>query len=408
MNIQHCKFTLRKSTYTQYAKLLKPVFNHLTFPTPNVIADAGAVSQMIESLQQQGITRPVIITDQVFSALPVFQILTDALISAGLNYKVFNDVQPDPDFLLIDKGIAVCIEHRFDSVIAIGGGSSIDAAKVINCCAFNGYQSRSTVGMFKVKCKGAYFVAIPTTAGTGSETTIVSVVTDEKTHQKKQVISMKIVPDLAILDPKFMIGLPASITAATGMDALTHAIESYLSLYSTPKLDEMNLATIRDIFEFLPQCYGDGASSLTNRLEMAKASHNAGVAFTQTSVGWVHAIAHQLGAFYNMPHGLANAVVLPHVLEFYAPVAFKRMAEIATALGVTEGGELDRANVLVDKVKALCNTLNIRPKADMIQLKDLQQLSANVINETYTNPYPVPRYFSSQIELERLIYSIFR
>ncbi|MCL1060196.1 iron-containing alcohol dehydrogenase [Shewanella gelidimarina] len=407
MSIQHCAFTFKKYVFIGYAKLMKPVFNYLSFPTPKVIANHHAVLDMMEQIQERGVKRPIIITDSVFSTLPAFQFLTEALDDASINYAVFDGVEPDPDFALIEKGIEACKQHRFDAVIAIGGGSSIDAAKVINTCAWNNYEPRKTVGMFKIKNHGAYFVAIPTTAGTGSETTVVSVVTDEIDHQKKQVISMKIVPDLAVLDPRLMVGLPPAITAATGMDALTHAMESYLSLYSTPQLDEMNLNTIRDILTYLPQCFGDEATSLECRLKMAQASHNAGVTFTQTSVGWVHGIAHQLGALYNMPHGLANALVLPYVLKFYIPSATKRLAEMAEALNITDGSELEKANKLVGKVIELCESLNIRPKPNMIKLSDLSIMSKNIINEVYVSPYPVPRYFNSQIELEDFIYTIF-
>lgn len=408
MRTQQYQFTVKKRFFSGYAKLMKPVFQHLTFPTPTIIANNHAVLDMVGQLQQQGINRPVIITDSLFSTLPAFQLLIDALNIASIDYAIFDGVEPDPDFVIIEKGITACKKHNFDAVIAIGGGSSIDAAKVINTCAWNHYEPRHTVGMFKIKRKGAYFVAIPTTAGTGSETTVVSVVTDEQDHQKKQVVSMQIVPDLAVLDPRLMVGLPPAITAATGMDALTHAMESYLSLFSSPALDKINLATIRDIFTYLPQCYGAGAASLTCRLKMAQASHNAGITFTQTSVGWVHGIAHQLGAFYKMPHGLANALVLPHVLNFYVPSATKRLAEMAEALDITAGSDLDKAYKLVERVTSLCQTLNIKIKPNMIQRSDLPAMSKNIIKEAYSSPYPVPRYFDSQHQLEDFIATIFK
>ncbi|WP_017221809.1 iron-containing alcohol dehydrogenase [Moritella dasanensis] len=408
MSISTCHFTVKKQVFIGYAKLMKPIFNRLQFPTPEVIANNQALADMVEQLQLKGIKRPMIITDNVFSTLPAFQLLLDVFELTDIEYSVFDEVVPDPDFLVIDKGINACKAHNFDAVIAIGGGSSIDAAKVINTCAFNDVKARKVVGMFKIKHKGAYFVAIPTTSGTGSETTIVSVMTDENDHQKKPVVSMKIVPDMAVLDPRLMVGLPPHITAATGMDALTHAMESYLSLYSTPELDKLNLITIRDIFSYLPACYGDQSGSLEHRLKMAEASHNAGVSFTQTSVGWVHGIAHQLGAFYKMPHGLANALVLPHVLKFYVPAATKRMAEMADAIGITQGSDLQKANQLVDRVSALCIELNIEVKPGMIKFMDLKVMSKNIINEAYMSPYPVPRYFESQHALEGFIYTIFK
>ncbi|BDY04699.1 iron-containing alcohol dehydrogenase [Ferrimonas sp. YFM] len=396
-------FALRQTLYRGWAALAKPVYRILPIASPEVFSGSQALAEGIAELTKQGIKRPVVITDTAFVGLPVFQRLLDAMNEAKLDYSVFSDIVPDPDFSVIERGIEHCRNHEFDGVIAIGGGSSIDATKVINPCARHNIDPRSVPGMLKLRKRGHYFMAIPTTAGTGSEATAAAVITDEQTHQKKVVISLTVVPELAVLDPSLMMGLPPGITAATGMDALTHAMESYLSRYATAKTDALNLESMARIFDHLPRAFHDGANDEEARRQMAIASHNAGVAFTRTSVGWVHAIAHQLGAFYGVPHGLANAMVLPHVLAFYLPFAETRMAEMARHLGLKGDTDADLALALVDAVHNLCGQLEIQPLLSMVKEEDIEQITRNVIDEAYRSPYPVPGYFSSYGELEAFI-----
>lgn len=396
-------FALRQTLYKGWAALAKPVYRVLPIASPQVISGNQALAEGIAELSKQGIKRPVVITDTAFVGLPVFQRLLDAMNEAKLDYSVFSDIVPDPDFSIIERGIEHCRNHDFDGVIAIGGGSSIDATKVINPCARHDIDPRRVPGMLKLRKRGHYFMAIPTTAGTGSEATAAAVITDELTHQKKVVISLTVVPELAVLDPSLMMGLPPGITAATGMDALTHAMESYLSRYATPKTDALNLESMARIFDHLPRAFHDGANDEEARRQMAIASHNAGVAFTRTSVGWVHAIAHQLGALYGVPHGLANAMILPHVLGFYLPFAQPRMAQMARHIGLQGASDAGLALALVDAVHNLCHQLEIQPLLSMVKEEDIGLITRNVIDEVYRSPYPVPGYFRSYGELEAFI-----
>ncbi|WP_169307018.1 iron-containing alcohol dehydrogenase [Ferrimonas sediminicola] len=396
-------FALRQTLYRGWAALAKPVYRTLPIATPCVVSGEGALSQGVAELVKQGIRRPVVITDTAFVDLQVFQQLLQALEAAALEYSVFSEIVPDPDFSIIERGIIHCRNHQFDGVIAIGGGSSIDATKVINPCARHNIDPRTVPGMLKLRKRGHYFMAIPTTAGTGSEATAAAVITDEHSHQKRVVISLTVVPELAVLDPSLMMGLPPAITAATGMDALTHAMESYLSRYATAKTDALNLESMARIFDHLPRAFHDGANDKEARRQMAIASHNAGVTFTRTSVGWVHAIAHQLGALYGVPHGLANAMVLPHVLAFYLPHAESRMAQMARHLGLHGSDDASLALALVEAVHKLCDQLEIRPLLTMVKEEDIPQMARNIINEAYRSPYPVPGYFGSYAELEAFI-----
>ncbi|SDJ45248.1 Alcohol dehydrogenase, class IV [Ferrimonas sediminum] len=396
-------FALRQRLYRLWAAIARPIFRSLPIATPEVLSGDQSLDSAIARLAESGYRRPVVITDNVFVTLPVFGRLIDALERYQLTYSVFSDIVPDPDFTLIEAGISHCRQHQFDSVIAIGGGSSIDATKVINGCAHNQINPRKIVGLLKLRKKGAFFVAIPTTAGTGSEATAAAVITDEQSHQKKVVVSLSVVPDLAVLDASLMMGLPPAITAATGMDALTHAMESYLSRFATAETDAMNLASIKRIFTYLPRAFSQGQHDVEARQEMALASHQAGVTFTRTSVGWVHAIAHQLGARYGVPHGLANAMVLPHVLAFYLPFASARMAQMADAIGIEGDSDQHKAEALVNAVTELCQTLAITPELTMLKEADLESMSDNIISETYRSPYPVPGYFDSQGQLQQFL-----
>ena len=322
------------------------------------------------------------------------QQLIDFLVAENMNYCVFDDVIPDPVVSLIDEGVRQYIQQNCDSVIALGGGSVMDCAKAIAACVVKGKKIHSLAGLFRVRQSLPPFIAIPTTAGTGSEATLVAVVTDPVKKQKFTVIDPCLVPKYAIIDPSLMIGLPPKITAETGIDALTHAIESYIGLHSTPETKKYCLDAISRIFQYLPRAYENGEDTEA-RNEMSIASYYAGVAFTRTSIGYVHAIAHQLGGYYHIPHGLANAVLLPHVLLFSFDKAYVKYAEIAYSVGIANSS--DTVNVaaekLIDAVNSLNSTLNIPQKFTEINFDDIPLLATRAVKEAYCD-YPVPQLMS--------------
>ena len=389
-----------------YHALASTAFPRMPVPVPNVLNGDNSLDTLAEHLKSKGIQRPVIFTDSFFCTLPSFQLLIDALEKRDIDYKVFNEIQPDPSYAIVEKGIAACHEHNYDCAIAIGGGSSIDGTKMINGCAKHNLDPRKIthglMSMLQLRRKGAYFVAIPTTAGTGSEATTVTVVTDEKTNQKNALVSYGIVPDLAVFDSRLTMALPPHITAATGMDALTHAMESFMSTYATKQTDEMNLKSIQRIFEFLPRAYKNGTEDDEARSEMALASFEAGKAFSKTLLGWAHGISHQLGAFYKVPHGLGCAIALPHVLQFAQPKAAHRLAIIADALGLKGTTQSEKAQAVVDAVFELNQTLGIDSQFNMLEEKHVSQIARNVIKEG-NMAYPSHRNFDSYAHLESFL-----
>ena len=312
--------------------------------------------------------------------------VTAAVTDAGIDTAVYDGVTPDPTFTQVEEGLAAYRNQRCDGVLAIGGGSPIDAAKVIAAAATNGHNPRKLAGKFRVRKPPAPLFAVPTTAGTGSEVTVAAVISDEDTHLKKFVLDPKILPSMAALDPTLMTGLPAPITAATGMDALTHAIESYISKAANPQTKGYATTSVRLVFEHLRTAVSD-PENIDARTGMALASYYGGLAFTRTSVGYVHAIAHNLGAKYGTPHGLANALALPHVLEFSEAAARERLAELGALIDV------DGSTAFIAAVRELAADIGIPTTLDTLRPEDIDDLADLALAEAFLD-YPVPRYMS--------------
>jgi alcohol dehydrogenase class IV len=279
----------------------------------------------------------------------------------------------------------------------------MDAAKVIAAMATNRVPLEKLEGPMKVRKLPAPFFAIPTTAGTGSEVTLAAVLSDPDTHAKKFFIDPKLLPLMTALDPSLMTGLPPHITAATGMDALTHAVESFLSRTSNEKTEVYARTSIRLVFDHLHSAYSEG-HVIESRKAMALASYYGGLAFTRTSVGYVHAIAHTFGAFYGTPHGLANAIALPHVLEFSKDTARGRLAAMAELIGLEGGSEAERADRFIAAVRDLMAKLDISEKLDALRAEDIPSIARQALGEAHLN-YPVPRYMS-QSQCEALLQQI--
>jgi alcohol dehydrogenase class IV len=320
--------------------------------------------------------------------------LTAALSAGGTAYAVFDAITPDAPIPLIEKGIAFYRKQGCDAIVAFGGGSPMDAAKAIALAVANNKHPRQLAGYFRGLRAPVPIYAVPTTAGTGSEVTVAAVVSDPKTSRKLVIADTRLVPQMAALDPLLMTGLPPAVTAATGMDALTHAVEAFVGHWATAYTDRMALAAVGMIYDNLPVAYRKG-KDLVAREKMALAATYAGLAFTRANVGYVHAIAHQLGGRYHTPHGLANAIMLPHVLRFLAPSITKRLAILAVRAKVGREGE--RAPVLakkfLDSVEALNRQLGIPRQLDALREEDIPALAKAACWEADTN-YPVPRYMS--------------
>jgi len=370
---------------------------------PMTLLGAGSSKDLCTAIAQAGAKKILIVTDAMLVKLGLVEQVTRCLDASGVAWCIYDGVEPDPTSEQVAAGLAVLRRERCDSILAVGGGSPMDAAKVIAAAATNDKPLHKLEGLMKVRRAPLPLYAIPTTAGTGSEVTIAAVVSDPVTHAKKFFVDPKLLPLMTALDPSLMIGLPPPITAATGMDALTHAIESYLSKTSTDQTERWASAAIRLIFANLPKAYSEG-TDVEARSAMALASYYAGLAFTRTSVGYVHAIAHQLGAHYRTPHGLANATVLPHVLEFSMGPAQKRMADMARMIGLDGSGDAALAKAFLEAVRQLARDVGIPPTLAALKAGDISAIARDALAEAHMN-YPVPRYMETH-DCEQLVYQL--
>ena len=377
-----------------YITGLKAVSYLLNIPKPTVFMSKGASIRLCESVSQFGLNKVLIVTDGMLYKLGVLDGILAALDKQGMSYSLFTEVEPDPTFKVVEAGLGQYRAENCDSVMAIGGGSSIDAAKVIALAATNEVEPTALVGILKGRKPSAPFFAIPTTAGTGSEATIGAVISDPVTHKKELIIDTKTVPLVAALDPDLMKGLPAPITAATGLDALTHLIEAYLSGMANDETDYYARSGIQMVFENLPIAYKRGANTKA-REKMALASYYGGLTINVAGLGYVHAFAHQIGAMYRIPHGESNAKVLPYVLAFNKVACAGRMAEIARFLDLAEEGdsELVLAEKFISAVTNLIRSLGIEPTVSELTPKDFTPIIRAAFKEA-NSTYAVPKYMS--------------
>jgi alcohol dehydrogenase len=371
------------------------VTRFLPIPQPALLVGPGSSGRLGQAIAGFGHAKILIVTDAIIAKLGLLKDLTDALDAGGVKYVVFDEITPDAPIPLVERGIAFYRRNRCDAIVAFGGGSSMDASKAIAVSIANpGKSLRSLAGYFKGLRSPVPVYAVPTTAGTGSEVTVAAVVSDPERQSKLVIVDTRIVPRMAALDPNLMTGLPPHITAATGMDALTHAVESFLGQWATPYTDGLALTAVGLIFENLRTAYSDG-KNLEAREKMALASTYAGMAFTRANVGYVHAIAHQFGGRYHTPHGLANAIMLPHVLKFSAPAVTPRLAKLAVRarLGVAHESDKVLAQRFLDAVVELNRDLGIPEHLEALREADIPALAKAACHEAHTG-YPVPRYMT--------------
>lgn len=369
----------------------------LPIPQPTMMVGPGSSARLGQAINDFGHTKVLIVTDPLVAKLGLMAPMLQALKAGGTDYVVFDEITPDAPIALIEKGVAVFKKNACDAIVAFGGGSAIDAAKAIGLAAANHKHPAQLVGYFKGRRAPAPIYAVPTTAGTGSEVTVAAVISDPDTHRKLVIADTRIVPRMAALDPSLMVGLPPDITAATGMDALTHAVEAYIGHWGTAFTDRMALSAVSMIFENLPVAHVNG-QDLAAREKMALASNYAGQAFTRANVGYVHAIAHQLGGLYHTPHGLANAIMLPAVLRFLSPAIQPKLAVLAlrAKVGKKTDTEAVLAQKFLDAVDAMNTRLGIPGTLAALREADIPALARAACREADAN-YPVPLYMTQAI-----------
>ena len=373
------------------------LLRYVPIPQPTLLVGPGSSERLGQAIAGFGHQRLLIVTDRIVAGLGLLRPLSEALTAGGSRFVVFDEITPDAPVPLIEKGLAVFRAHDCDAIVAFGGGSAMDAAKAIAIAANNPKPIRQLAGYFKGLRAPVKIYAVPTTAGTGSEVTVAAVIADPEAGKKLVIVDLRVVPEMAALDPSLMTGLPPPITAATGIDALTHAIEAFVGNWATPYSDSMALSAVGLIFENLRTAYSDG-KNLEARENMALAATYAGFAFTRANVGYVHAIAHQFGGRYHTPHGLANAIMLPKVLKFSLPAITDRLALLAVRAKV--GRKNESAAALARKFIAAVEQLNadlaIPTTLDALQEGDIPDLARAACWEAHTG-YPVPRYMTQEI-----------
>jgi alcohol dehydrogenase class IV len=375
----------------------------LPFPTPQLITGVGSVKKLAKQIKIDGVEHVLVVTDKVLMGLKLLEGLFKSLEANDIKYTVYDEVQPNPTIDSIEAGLKIYNSSGCDGIVAFGGGSPMDCAKVIGARVVNPDSTvQSMRGTFRLWKSLPPLYAIPTTAGTGSETTLAAVVTDSKTHEKYSISSLPLVPKYAVLDPELMAGLPPHITSTTGMDALTHAVEAYIGLNGNSFTDKNAEDATRLIFKNLEKAYKNG-SDLTARKNMSLASFYAGTAFTRAYVGYVHAIAHNLGGMYGVPHGLANAVILPYVLDFCKKEAEEKLAKLAVVGGIGKDSDSQEelADKFINKIKKMNKNMGIPTFIKELKKEDIPLLAKRALYEAHPE-YPVPRIMTDQ-ECEDLI-----
>ena len=359
-------------------------------PSVNMIG-SGCLDQAAKTLKQQGLRQALIVTDKVLNNIGVVAQVQQLLAAQQIESCVYDGTHPNPTTLNVKQGLALLQEHQCDCVISLGGGSPHDCAKGIALLATNCGDIKDYEGVDRSAKPQLPMIAINTTAGTASEMTRFCIITDEARHIKMAIVDKHVTPLLSVNDPHLMAGMPKGLTAATGMDALTHAIEAYVSSAANPITDACALKAVTMIAESLRDAVADG-SNMQARENMAYAQFLAGMAFNNASLGYVHAMAHQLGGFYDLPHGVCNAVLLPHVQEFNASVCASRLKDIAAAMGldVSYLNDQQGAAACIAAIRLLAQDVGIPAGLRDLQVKeqDLDTLATNALKDAcgFTNP----------------------
>lgn len=362
----------------------------LGYRMPEYIEGPGSISQLPQFMKEKGASKTLVVTDGNLLKLGLLDKMLASLKAAGFEYVVFSDIAPNPTSDNVEAGYKVYLDNACHCLVAFGGGAPMDCAKAIAARVVHPKKTVAQLqGILKVHRKIPLFFAIPTTSGTGSETTVAAVITDSATRHKASINDPAILPKYAILDPELTVGLPPFVTATTGMDALCHAVEAYTNhTYNTPLENKLAKDAVKLIRDNLLTAYRDG-SNLEARQNMQRAAFFAGRAFTRGCVGYVHAVGHTLGGLYGVPHGLAMSIILPHVMRQFGPAVYDRLADLADVCGIGGADAKAKAENFIAWIEEMKREMDIPVGADMILDKDIDQIIAWAMAEA--NPlYPVP------------------
>ena len=359
-------------------------------PSVNLMGK-GCISDIAEQVKTRKGTKVLVVTDKPLVEVGIVAIVTDLFEAGSLPYIVYDEVQPNPTCKNVHDGLDIMRSNHCDFIVAVGGGSAMDCAKGIGIVAENGGNIRDYEGLDRSKNAMTPMIAVNTTAGTASEMTRFTIITDEDRHVKMAIVDWHVTPILSVNDPELMVSMPASLTAATGMDALTHAVEAYVSTAATPVTDSAAIYAISLIGKNLGKVVANG-TDIEAREMMAYAQFMAGMAFNNASLGYVHAMAHQLGGVYDLPHGVCNAILLPYVCEFNLIAKTERFIEIAKALGEEVEGlsPLVAAKTAITAIKRLSESVGIPAGLRLLNVNqdDFDLLADNAMKDAcmLTNP----------------------
>jgi alcohol dehydrogenase len=397
-------WTLKKAYYRTFQFGMGMGMKVMPWFEPEIIEGAGSIRKLPAAIKEKGFTRVLVVTDGVLMGLHLLDSFFDALKASGIQYHLYDQVQPNPTIENIEAALNVYKANNCQAIIAFGGGSPMDCAKATGARVARPNRPVAKMrGLFKVSLPAVkmgsllppVLFAVPTTAGTGSETTIAAVVSDAATHEKYPITDLVIRPRYAVLDPMLTVGLPPHITATTGMDAMTHAVESYIGkFYNSRDTRQKALMAVEIIFRNIEKVFKNG-QDLEARGRMLRAAYYGGYTFTRGGVGNIHCIGHNLGGMYGVPHGLAMPVIMPYVLEWYGEVVHKALAELADVAGVAKPGmsQSQKAEAFIQAIKDLNRRLNIPDKFDCIRDEDIPIIAERALMEC--NPtYPVPKIMS--------------
>ena len=377
-----------------YCRIYQAVFkigmNLIPWGMPETLEGPGSVKKLPELIKEKGYSKVLVVTDKVLMDLGLPKGMLEAMDEGGIEYVIYDGVQPNPTDRNVNEGLKLFKENGCQAMVAFGGGSPMDCCKGIGAMAVKkGKTVEQLQGLFKVLHRIPTIFAVPTTAGTGSETTVAAVITNEKTHHKASMNDTSLMPKYAVLDPELTVGLPPKVTSTTGMDALCHAVEAYTNNTYNSKLEKkLSEDAVKLIYDNLYEAYTDG-SNIKARQNMQKAAFYAGRAFTRGCVGYVHAIGHTLGGLYGTPHGLAMSVILPHVMRQFGSAAHERLARLAEVCGMTGANDAEKAEKFISWIEEMKAKMDIPAGLDVIKDEDVPQIIEWAMKEA--NPlYPVP------------------
>ena len=375
----------------------------LPYREPEIVNSCNDIGSV---LKNKNINSVLIVTDKGIVNNGIVLPIEKSLQESNIKYSIYDKTNSNPTVDNVEEALLVYKTNNCNGLIAVGGGSPMDCAKAVGARVV--YPKKSVVkmkGVFRVLRKIPTLIAIPTTAGTGSEVTLASIITDSEKQHKYAIMSFSLIPHYAVLDASLTYSLPQHLTATTGMDALTHAVEAYIGRSTTKETRRLALLAVKQIFSNIEKAYIDGKNH-NARKSMLQASYYAGIAFSKSYVGYIHAIAHSLGGQYGIPHGLANAVIMPHMLETYGKSVYKKLYMLGINAGVCDKSDSYQlgAHKFIEAIKKMNNDMGIPQKIEGIKKEDIPLMAKHAEKEA--NPlYPVPELMTKK-ELEKIYYKI--